>query len=112
MMRLHYFHNTAENQYDAEHFSLHLRKWYRTQGQHVAFYQKAKVNVGPVLKYRTGSSPQDILTCSFSRQRRIPQCLDHRPGLLVELSVIILLKHGRLLRLLRVIQLPQQNGRI
>lgn len=41
-----------------------------------------------------------------------PQCLDHSPALLVELSVVILLKYVRLLRLLRVIQLPQHDNSI
>lgn len=41
-----------------------------------------------------------------------PQCLDHSPALLVELSVVILLKYVCLLRLLRVIQLPQQDNSI
>lgn len=62
-----------QNNNEAALFSQHSRKsvWcrtffttpkevHRTQGQHVAFYQKAKVNVGPVLKYRAGNSPQDF----------------------------------------------------
>lgn len=41
-----------------------------------------------------------------------PQCLDHSPALLVELSIVILLKHVGLLRLLGVVQLPQQDSSI
>lgn len=42
----------------------------------------------------------------------VPQSLENRPALFVELSVFILLKHGSLFRLLRVIELPQQNHRV
>lgn len=48
----------------------------------------------------------------IAQELRAPQCLDHSPALLVELSVVILLKYVCLLWLLRVIQLPQQDNSI